>query len=154
MEILKYSTSTLPCKPHCIRQQEELRVQDDMILRFASKAAQALRLAPPPPENTVFMRVSALYMSGGLTVFWVWKILRPPEFCIATTLPLPGWKPQPTALFFCFVAKFPAIQIPYSNSIFPLLHIAPNFSSPFIMLSTHFAFWIKNISYGITYQIK
>ena len=28
-EILKYSTSTLPCKPHCIRQQEELQVQDD-----------------------------------------------------------------------------------------------------------------------------
>ena len=28
-EMLKYSTSTLPCKPHCIRQQEELQVQHD-----------------------------------------------------------------------------------------------------------------------------
>ncbi len=29
-EMLKYSTSTLPCKPHCIRQQEELQVQHDI----------------------------------------------------------------------------------------------------------------------------
>ena len=28
-EMLKYSTSTLLCKPHCIRQQEELQVQHD-----------------------------------------------------------------------------------------------------------------------------
>ncbi len=35
-EMLKYSTSTLPCKPHCIRQQEELQVQHD-ITRLVTK---------------------------------------------------------------------------------------------------------------------
>ncbi len=41
-EMLKYSTSTLPCKPHCIRQQEELQVQQDRKNKAIGKITHCL----------------------------------------------------------------------------------------------------------------